>query len=168
MPRSSDPGENEDEIEKLVDAVNCHARSLVLVAREVGKEGVRHATERLHGLMASLAEKYPNDRERSLYASVELSLQRLPAEMREKIRPLGVFQGGATLQVIAHVLGLDIQKDEEIGLGKKPVEVGLGELLPPEGMPYLRLHPALGPLLLSEMTASERDATQSAWAEATA
>ena len=28
MPQSSDPGESEDEIEKLVDAVNCHARSL--------------------------------------------------------------------------------------------------------------------------------------------
>ena len=165
-PQSRDPGESEDDIEKLVDAVNCHARSLVLLAREVSTGGVRNATERIHELMTSLAEQYPDDRERSLYASVELSLQRLPEETREKIRPLGVFQGGGTLQVMARVL--DIQRDEVVQLGNRLVGVGLGEILPPVEMPYLRLHPALGPLLLSEMTAAEREAAHSVWAEAIA
>ena len=63
-----------------------------------GGVGVRNATQRLHELMASLAAKYPDDRERSLFASVELSLRRLPAGTRERMRPLGVFQGGRTLR----------------------------------------------------------------------
>ena len=165
-PQSSDPGESEDDIEKLVDAVNCHARSLVLLAREVSVGGVHNATERMHELMTSLAEKYPDDRERSLYASVELSLQRLPQGARQKIRPLGVLQGGGNVATIAQVLGLDPK--DAISTAAQLTSVGLAELLPPQELPYLRLHPALGPLLFSEMTAAERDAAQSAWAEATA
>ena len=47
--------------------------------------------------MAALEKKYPGQRERSLLASVELSLRRLPAETRTKIRGLGVFQGGGSV-----------------------------------------------------------------------
>jgi len=61
---------------------------------------VRRATEKLQELMASLEAKYPGERERSLLASVELSLCRLPAGTRRKIRPLGVFQGGGSLAVL--------------------------------------------------------------------
>ena len=165
-PQSNDPGESEDDIEKLVDAVNCHARSLVLLAREVSAGGVHNATERMQELMTSLAAKYPDDRERSLYASVELSLQRLPQGTRGKIRPLGVFQGGGNVGTIAQVLGIEIK--DAIEVTAQLTSVGLAELLPPQKLPYLRLHPALGPLLLSEMTAAEREAAQSAWAEATA
>jgi hypothetical protein len=116
MPHTGDAGESEEEIEQLVDAVNCHARSLVLLAREVAASGVRNATEHLHELMAALEKKYPNDRERSLLASVELSLRRLPAATRQQIRPLGVFQGGGQLWVIAQVLGLDLKKTRESSL----------------------------------------------------
>ena len=165
-PQSSDPGESEDDIEKLVDAVNCHARSLVLLAREVSVGGVQNVTERMHELMTSLAEKYPDDRERSLYASVELSLQRLPEETREKIRPLGVFQGGGNVATIGQVLALD--RKDAIEAAAQLAGVGLAELVPPQKLPYLRLHPALGPLLLSEMNEREREAAQAAWAEATA
>ena len=165
-PQSSDPGESEDDIEKLVDAVNCHARSLVLLAGKVSTSGVRNATERMHELMTSLAEKYPDDRERSLYASVELSLQRLPQETREEIRPLGVFQGGGNVATIGQVLGLEIK--DAIEAATHLASVGLAELLPLQNLPYLRLHPALGPLLLNELTEARRDAAQSAWAEATA
>lgn len=41
---------------------------------------------------AELHRKYPDDRQNSLYASVELSLRRLPTDMRERIKALGVFQ----------------------------------------------------------------------------
>ena len=41
--------------------------------------------------------KHPGERERSLLASVQLSLRRLPAATRQKMRPLGVFQGGGWL-----------------------------------------------------------------------
>ena len=165
-PRADDPGESEDEVTRLVDAVGCHARSLVLVAREVAESGVRNATERLGELMARLHERYPEDRERSLYASVELSLGRLPAGMRETIRPLGVFHGGGHLSAMALVLGFDLKKPQLIQeIAVSLVRVGLAA---PLEYGYLRLDPALGPLLLSEMSEAEQIAARDRWAEAMA
>jgi hypothetical protein len=45
---------------------------------------VRATTQRLTQLMAQLEAENPGDRENSLYASVELSLRRLPEEVRER------------------------------------------------------------------------------------
>lgn len=108
--KEDDLGGTQPEIEALVEAVNCHARSLVLLAPYVSKFGVQHTTENLYHLMTKLHKKYPKERERSLFASVELSLRRLSPKMREKIKPLGVFQGGGHVATIASVLGLS---DEE-------------------------------------------------------
>jgi tetratricopeptide (TPR) repeat protein len=148
-----------------VYAVGCHARALVLLAQEVRESGVRRATENLTQLMTALERKYPGERERSLLASVQLSLNRLPAATREKIRPMGVFQGGGWLRCIGVALGLDIQKDEEIALAKELIGVGLAEQLPFE---YVRFDPALAPALQGEMSAEERDSAGAAWAKAMA
>ena len=99
-PKSDDPGSDPQEIIELVEAVNRHARALVLLAREVSRRGVRATTENLHQLMADLDKKHPDDRENSLYASVELSLRRLSPEVREQIKALSVFHGGAHLDVL--------------------------------------------------------------------
>lgn len=155
----------EADIEALVDAVHRHARSLVLLAREVGATGVRKATENVSEIMARLAERYPDDRERSLFASVELSLQRLPEGMRERIRKLAVFEGGGHLGVIAGVLGLDTDKDEEIAVAQQLQAVGLAEIL---DYAHLRLHPALGPALARELSDEEREEARDAWAAALA
>jgi len=163
MPHSGDEGESEEEIEALVDAVGCHARSLVLLAGEVAAEGVRHATGNLHQLMASLEKKHPGERERSLLASVELSLRRLPVETRRKIRPLGVFQGGGSLASIGVALGLDAKKAEHVALARELIGVGLVE---DAGFNYLRFDPALAPALLGEMSDDEHKAARTAWAEA--
>jgi len=92
-PLTSSADEDEETLADLVDAVGGHARSLVLLAREVGRVGVRQATHRLHKLMGSLQCRYPNDRQRSLLASVELSLRRLPATVRQQLGPLGGVSG---------------------------------------------------------------------------
>jgi len=159
----NDPHAREDEIVELVEAVGCHARALVLIAGEVKASGVSRATSKLNELMVSLEAKHPGQRERSLLASVELSLRRLPVQMRQKIRPLGVFQGGGHLSAIATVLDLDTEKDEEVALAHGLMEVGLAELLE---FGYLRFDPALAPALLAEMTAGEREAARAAWANA--
>src|SRR5262249_46211983 len=135
-----------------------------LVAREVGAVGVRGATERLAEIMARFHARHPDDRERSLFASVELSLRRLPPGMREAIRPLGVVQGGGPLAVMAQALGRDLaQQIPEIA--NALVRVGLAERLEHS---YLRLDPALGPLLLSEMAQEEQAAARDRWAHAMA
>jgi tetratricopeptide (TPR) repeat protein len=159
MPHSGDAGESEAEVEALVEAVGCHARSLVLLAREVVASGVRHATEKIRELMGRLEAKHPGDRERSLLASVELSLRRLPAETRRKIRPLSVFHGGASLIGICMVL--KIKLEEAVSLVRELESVGMAEL---GEFGYVRFDPAL----LGEMEGEEFEAARVAWAEAVA
>jgi len=85
-PKEDEQGGVQPEIEALVEAVNCHARSLVLLAPYLSQFGVGQTTASLGTLMAELHKKYPDERKRSLFASVELSLQRLSPAMREKIK----------------------------------------------------------------------------------
>ena len=158
------PGkEQEGDVEALVEAAGGHARALVLLAREAGHAGLRGAAERMQELMEAMARRHPDDRERSLLASVELSLRRLPAAIRTKLPPLGVFQGGGHGWVIAQVLGLDYKKNEEIELGRQLIEVGLAE-----GVAYghLRFDPALCPALRRELGEAEHERAREAWVAA--
>jgi tetratricopeptide (TPR) repeat protein len=162
VPHVGDEGQNEEEIEQLVDSVQCHARSLVLITREVAQAGVRHTTDRLRELMVSLERKHPNDRERSLIASVHLSLLRLPPELRARLNPLAVFHGGGHLLAIAVVLGLNQEKGEHLELAKQLTSVGLAELMPYD---YLCLDPALAPALLDNLSPAELKAARYTWAQ---
>jgi tetratricopeptide (TPR) repeat protein len=159
LPHAGDAGESEAEVEALVEAVGCHARSLVLLAREVVASGVTHATKVVRELMGKLEAKHPGDRERSLFASVELSLRRLPAETRRKIRPLSVFHGGASL--IGICLALKIKRDEAMSLVRELEGVGAAEV---GEFPYVRFDPAM----LGEVEGEELKAARAAWAEAVA
>ena len=160
-PPAADPGATPQEITDLVEAVNRHPRALVLLAREVARRGVRATTENLHGLMRELHQKHPDDRERSLFASVELSLRRLPAAMRQQVRGLAVFHGGAHLSALAHVLGVDADAARELAIAL--IDVGLGEDM---GYGHLRLDPALPAYLLGELEQAEREALRARWGQA--
>jgi len=153
------PLDDATRIEELVEAVNGHARSLVLLAPEISRRGVMVTTAALSRLMAELHAAHPDDRERSLYASVELSLQRLSPEMRQMIRPLGVFQGGAQLDVLAMVIGK--KKEELVPMVSALLQSNLAEPMPYD---HLRLHPALGPYLAQELTAEETTHLTARWA----
>ena len=115
--------------------------------------------------MADLHRRFPNDREQSLFASVELSLRKLPPELRAKLPPLGVFHGGGNVTSIGYVLGLDADKGEHEALARALVDVGLAELMEYN---YLRFDPALGPFLLRELDEPARAAAEARWADATA
>jgi tetratricopeptide (TPR) repeat protein len=159
-PPHDDAGRTPEEITDLVEAVNRHARALVLLAPEVARRGVRATTENLRALMADLERKHPGDRENSLYASVELSLRRLRPESRERLRVLSVCQGGVHLPILGMLTGLEI--DDVRGLAIELIEVGLGEDM---GSGHLRLDPGLPPYLLGELGPEETDAIRSRWAE---
>jgi tetratricopeptide (TPR) repeat protein len=158
-PPQSDAGETAAEIIDLVEAVNRHARALVLLAREVARQGVRATTANLRALMAELERKHPGQRENSLYASVELSLRRLPAGMREQIKGLAVFQGGAHVVVMAQVLGVEVDVAKSIAIAL--IDVGLAEDM---GYGHLRLDPALPPYLLTQINVEEHAQVQTRWA----
>ncbi|MBF0369520.1 MAG: tetratricopeptide repeat protein [Magnetococcales bacterium] len=157
-PKADDPGLNEAEIEALVESVNRHARSLTLLAPEIAKTGVTGTTENLTSIMQALQKKHPNERERSLYASVELSLRRLKPDTREKIKVLGVFHGGANLNIVDDMLKLD--PSEMMAVAQELAEAGLaGEFY--NG--HLRLHPALCPYLLGELGETEAEGFREQW-----
>jgi tetratricopeptide (TPR) repeat protein len=153
------PPDDATKIEELVEAVNGHARSLVLLAPEISARGVVTTTATLSRLMAKLHTAHPDDRERSLFASVELSLGRLTPEMRHMIRPLGVFQGEVDLDVLAMML--DQEKRELVPMARALLETNLAELM---DYNHLRLHPALCPYLALELSAEESADLANRWA----
>jgi tetratricopeptide (TPR) repeat protein len=163
-PKADDPGGTPREIEELVDAVNCHARALELLARELARKGVRATTQNLNQLMAELDRKHPGDRENSLYASIELSLRRLPPEMREQAKALAVFHGGAHLMVLDHVLETAEDDAETVqSLAAALIDVGLAEHM---GYGHLKLDSALPSYMLRQMSDVEIEAIRVRWSAA--
>ncbi len=161
--------EKEEDIAALVTTVHAHARSLVLLTPELATRGLRATTEEVGKIMADLERRYPGERERSLFASVELSLRRLPAEVRGKLAPLGVFQGGCVVQHMAMTCGFTVASAEDILRVAAPlVGVGLAVLVPLK-VPFLRFDPALAPALLRELREQGGEAEAQArtrWAQA--
>ena len=152
--------ETEEDLAELVDAVCGHARSLVLIAREVGEAGVRHAVKNLREVLRSIESNHPGERENSLLASAELSLRRLAPEVRELIRPLAVFRGGGLFGAIR--IALKIDEKQVVALAQALIAVGLAEHVKPQ---YLRFDPAL---FGGELSSEQRDQAMSAWADAVA
>ncbi|MEM6445889.1 MAG: tetratricopeptide repeat protein, partial [Cyanobacteria bacterium P01_D01_bin.123] len=159
-PPASDNATTPKEIAELVETVNCHPRALVLLAREV-PEGVRATARNVAQLMAQLEAENPGDRENSLYASVELSLRRLPADVRELVNRLAVFHGGGNLFVLSEVMGIDA--DRVVAVAANLIEVGMAE---EQEYGYLRLDPALPAYLKLGQTAEQLAKLEATWTEA--
>jgi tetratricopeptide (TPR) repeat protein len=150
-----------EEIEQLVDAVHCHARTLALLAPALRRRGVEATRASLVELMAEMERKFPGSREQSVFASVELSLRRLSAVNQERARVLGVFHGGVNLVVLQMMMqweeaGVDALADELIETG----------LATPNRYWHLTLNPALCPYLRGRLDAAERDALTALWVAA--
>lgn len=160
QPPANDDARTPEEIEELVNVVGCHPRALVLLAREVAS-GVRATTQNIAQLMSKLEAANPEDRENSLYASVELSLRRLPEEARERVNRLGVFHGGGNLAIMSIVL--ELEEDDMLELAKMLIDTGVAEI---QEYNYLRLDPALPTYLKLGQSAEDLDQLESAWADA--
>ena len=159
-PHPSDPGSTPQDITDLVEAVGRHPRALVLLAREVARRGVRATTATVRELMTALHVRYPDDREQSLYASVELSLRRLAPEVRTQLQPLAVFQGGVNLTVWRLMTGADAETIRN--LADAVIGVGLGTYM---GYVHLRLDPALPLYLLRELSQADQAHLRARWAD---
>jgi tetratricopeptide (TPR) repeat protein len=159
-----------EEIEALVDAVQGHARTLALLAPELRRRGVAATQADLVELMqqmqrqvAHLPSDDPRRREQSLFASVELSLRRLSADNRERVRVLGVFHGGVNLAVLLAMTGWE--PADVAGLAQELVGTGLATANPYN---HLSLNPALCPYLEASLREEERQALTAGWLEAMA
>ena len=160
QPPVSDNASTPEEVAELVETVNCHPRALVLLAKEVA-HGVNATTQNLAALMHKLEAENKGDRENSLYASVELSLRRLPEKVRTQVNRLAVFHGGGHLGVMAMVM--EIETDDIDPIAEMLVDVGMAELMPYN---YLRLDPALPAYLKLGQTATQLADWQAIWVDA--
>ncbi len=150
-----------EEIERLVEAVHCHARTLALLAQALRSRGVNATRESLVELMAEMEKRFPGSREQSVFASVELSLQRMSEANRDRARVLGVFHGGVDLDVLRVMMQWEVA--DVASLAVELVETGLAT---PNRYNHLTLNPALCPYLRGRMDAAEREALTARWVEA--
>ncbi len=150
-----------EEIEELVDAVHGHARTLALLAPALRERGVAATREALVELMAEMEQRFPGSREQSVFASVELSLQRLSKSNRERARVLGVFHGGVHPSILANMM--QWEQADAFSLAAELVETGLAT---PNRYHHLTLNPALCPTLRGRLDAAEREALTARWVAA--
>ena len=150
----------QESIEQLVDAVHGHARTLALLAPSLRSRGVEATRASLVELMAEMDRKFPGNREKSLFASVELSIRRMSPANRDKARVLGVFHGGVHLEVLRGMM--EWQVADVAALAGELIETGLAT---PNLYNHLTLNPALCPYLGGQMETAERDLLTARWAQ---
>ena len=149
-----------EDIESLVDAVHGHARTLALLAPALRERGPAATQVDMVDLMAEMDRRFPGQREKSLLASVELSLRRLPRSMREKAQVLGVFHGTVDLDMLRHMTEWD--NADVQALGTALIATGLAT---PERYNHLSLNPALCPYLASGWTPAEGEEWAVRWTQ---
>ncbi|MDM8528649.1 tetratricopeptide repeat protein [Anaerolineales bacterium HSG24] len=190
---SKDDKTQDDPIETFVEAVDGHARSLVLLAPHLTEQGVQTTTMQLSHLMGLLHDQYPDDRERSLFASVALSLNRLPPALQRMALPLALFQGEVDFDLLVMLFEQDEAWGSYMGAqASLPASQSQGEsqgggsqrgeqteqagslrsltdhllthnLATAKPYNHLTLHPALAPYLLTHLTEAETTALLPAW-----
>lgn len=159
--RHDERGYEPEQVKALVESVGCHARALVLLARELARSGLSATTEHIQQIMHDLHERFPDRRELSLFASVELSLQRLSPEMRERVQGLAVFEGGGNLYTVSEVACAgEVEPAKQ--LLAELIEVGLAE---EQAYSYVRFDPALAPYLKLSLSEEQRQSYQQRWVE---
>ncbi|GAX60587.1 hypothetical protein SCALIN_C13_0099 [Candidatus Scalindua japonica] len=124
---------------------------------QIGPGGINATISQIVALFnKSLTDK----RESTLFAGIENTLKRLSPGIREKIKPLGVFQGGGSISNIANVLKLsDTERDL---LVSELLEMNLAKPMP---YGFLHFHPSLCPFLLSELDETVLDKSRGRWSE---
>ncbi|MFN0173826.1 MAG: tetratricopeptide repeat protein [Saprospiraceae bacterium] len=163
------PSLNVEDLDKQFGALarnaNYHARALTLLAQLIpdNSSELSELNADLSLLMADLERKHPGERENSLFASLELSLRRLPPAMREVVDALAVYHGGADVATWAKVAAREQKTAYDAGIAL--IQVGLAEYAYDQPPYYFKIDPSL-PAYLAARTASEiLEARRLRWVE---
>ncbi|MGR3294306.1 MAG: tetratricopeptide repeat protein [Candidatus Scalindua sp.] len=124
---------------------------------QIGSGGI---SEAISLILVALGERLSEKQRRSLFDGIEYSLRQLSPEIREKIKPLGVFQGGSSISNITNVLKLN--EAERDLLVSELMKIGLAEPMP---YGFLRFHPVLCPYLYHELDEAVLDTSKARLAE---
>ncbi|MFK7921004.1 MAG: tetratricopeptide repeat protein, partial [Bacteroidia bacterium] len=160
LPKN-DKTRTHEEVAALVQVVDYHARALTLIARQLGGTGIEGATQRIGQIMQSIDAAHPGEREKSLFASVQFSLNRLSPEMQEQAKALAVFHGGGHIVAIAEVAQIEGAKAQK--LAGSLIEKGLAT---DSGKGHIRLDPALSLYMDTQLTQTQRDKYFIRWKKA--
>jgi tetratricopeptide (TPR) repeat protein len=138
------------ELIDLFKLVDFHPLSIKLVAYQCKELRVGDLARSLAELLA--AEPLA-DKQRCLIASLNLSLERLPADLSELLLRLGVFHGGAFESMILKVLQFVPEQWQKL----KATLLRTGLVQVEEiGLPFLRFHPTLAPVLWGRLIAEKQ------------
>jgi tetratricopeptide (TPR) repeat protein len=134
---------------ELFEMVKFNPLSIKLVAYQLKD---RKAIDLARSLKTLLAAEPRADKQRCLVASLNLSLQRLDEDLLAVLPRLGVFQGGALEMQILDVLGFAPQQWDKLKVAL--LRTGLVQV-EEIGMPFLRFHPTLAPVLWGRLKPEE-------------
>ncbi|MEN9864493.1 MAG: hypothetical protein RL748_83, partial [Pseudomonadota bacterium] len=147
-----------EQIEELAHTVHYHARTLALLAPSLRSQGVVATQASLALLMEQMEKKNPGEREKSVFASVALSLARLSPDNQQRVRVLGLFHGAVDLDMLRTMMAWS--NDEDIDLARALLQTGLATLDPNN---HLTLTPALCPWLRQQLAGSDAAELAARW-----
>jgi tetratricopeptide (TPR) repeat protein len=144
---------------KLFEMVDFHPLSIAVLAEQLRSQNIMDVTLKLKSLLENDLADVVADR--GLVASLTLSLNRLDADLRQLIRRLGVFQGGAMeaeLLAVAEFTPEQWQqlRQQLLSAGLMQAEIiGAGV-----SMPFLKFHPTLARVLWGNLSEEEQGVLQ--------
>lgn len=134
---------------ELFKLVQFHPLSIGLLANQLKVRSVTELGQRLEVLIAET----PGN---PLLASLNLSLERLDAEVRQWLPQLGVFQGGAFEYDLLKITEFSESQWQKLRPALEATGLIQPEYLPNFNVPYLKFHPTLAPALWLRLSESEQ------------
>jgi len=142
---------------ELFDRVKFHPLSIRVLAQQLKSRRPANLGERLEQLLSAGGGAAGNeDTPAGLLASLQLSLDKLDAAARQVLPRLGIFHGGAIQSELLSVT--EIPESEWSPLRRQLEAAALikPENVPGVGVPFLRFHPTLAPMLWAQLDEAER------------
>ena len=150
-----------ESIDSLIDVAQRHVHTLALLAPHLRTLGVDVTARQVGRVMQEIDREHHGSPERSLFASVQRSLDRLSAVNRERSFVLGVFYGEVDLAVLEKMTELE-PKDSKSLIGEL-VHTGLAR---PTSSSHFLLHPALCPYLRGQLSDERIVGLEARWSAA--
>jgi tetratricopeptide (TPR) repeat protein len=134
---------------KLFGMVDFHPLSIALVAEQLRTWGIVDVIKALDRLLGEVPAGQWKDR--SLIASLNLSLERLDAGARELVKCLGVFQGGAMESELLAITEFTPEQWQPLRRQLESAMLLRTEDLTNVSVPFLKFHPTLARVLWANL-----------------
>lgn len=153
-------GEDEEWIEVLVEVVEGHPRSLLLLVPFLAEVGIQLTAQQVLAVDRELETRRSGAPGTALLVPTRMTIDRMPGSARARLRGFAVFRQVAPLEVAARVLQTDLDEVTDLALALQ--SLGLAQVR--HG--HVLLDPGLAPVLSVELSRSDWHATQGRWLEA--